>query len=91
MRTPLFPLGHIVATPAALAFLQERRFSLLALLARHMRGDWGELVQEDRLANDRALAHGTRIVSSYNIGDDKVWIITEADRSCTTILMPEDY
>ncbi len=64
---------------------------LAGLLERHRRGDWGELDESDRCANDRALVHGGRVLSSYLVSDLRVWCITEADRSATTLLLPEDY
>ena len=84
-----FPLGVVVATPGALDLLA--RWDLDDLLRRHQRGDWGELDGHDRRANERALRDGARLLSSYPLGDGKVWIITEADRSSTCVLLPEDY
>ena len=91
MRKPLFGLGQILATPAALAELNQLRVAPASLLARHHQGDWGELCPEDSEANCRALEEGSRIFSSYRVGEQKVWVITEADRSTTTVLLPEDY
>jgi hypothetical protein len=92
-KTPLFPLGQIVATPGALAALGKAGQTPLEFLTRHVRGDWGELCEEDRKENQLSLEHGLRLLSSYRIssGDTKVWVITEADRSATTILLPEEY
>lgn len=94
----LFPLGRLMITPAALKRLEVQDGRVLVILKRHMAGDWGDMCDEDRRANDRALEQGTRLLSAYPIdpahryGDDnRVWIITEADRSATTILLPEDY
>lgn len=90
-------LGAIVATPAALKFLEENsngltpRAAIQWLLLKHQRGHWGQISDDDKRANDYAREHGGRILSSYNLGDGKVWIITEADRSATTILLPEEY
>ena len=64
---------------------------LRILLARHRSGDWGELNEQDRRENELSLEHGWRVLSSYPIGEGRVWIITEADRSYTTILLPEEY
>ena len=64
---------------------------LAGLLERHRRGDWGELDESDLRANDRALVHGGRVLSAYLVSDLRVWCITEADRSATTLLLPEDY
>ncbi len=85
------PLGRIVATPGALKILREAGEDPLPYLARHSSGDWGDLDAHDRWENERSLKHGWRILSSYPIGEGKVWIITEADRSITTILLPEEY
>jgi hypothetical protein len=60
-------------------------------LARHATGDWGDLDEQDREENELSLKHGWRIVSSYIVGEKTVWIITEADRSVTTILLPDEY
>ena len=88
----LFPLGATVATPGALAALMECDQSANGFLERHALGDWGELCEEDRQANDEAIADDLRILSSYRLNDGtKIWIITEADRSVTTVLLPEEY
>jgi hypothetical protein len=87
----LFPLGKTVATPRALDALERAGIAPASLLVRHQNGDWGELSPEDADANQQGLDHGDRILSSYPVGDGKVWIITEADRSATTLLLPEDY
>ena len=86
-----FPLGQVVATPGALKLLDEAGEDPLYLIARHHSGDWGELDEHDHLENELSLRHGWRLLSSYPIGEGKVWIITEADRSVTTILLPEEY
>ena len=87
---PNFPLGQIVATPNALAQITQE--DITAALLRHVTGDWGELCAEDKLANDRAVMEGTRILSAYRAANGTTfWIITEADRSVTTCLLPEDY
>jgi hypothetical protein len=90
MRAPL-PLGRVVATPGALDLLEDAREHPLDLLARHASGDWGELCAFDRRQNEIALRDGYRVFSSYDVPAGKVWIITEADRSITTILLPEEY
>lgn len=87
----LFCLGQVVATPAALSLLDEHNKTPSEFLRRHQSGDWGELCKEDQQANDSALKHGDRIFSAYKIDDEKVWIITEADRSSTTLLLPSEY
>jgi hypothetical protein len=86
-----FRLGEIVATRAAIRLCGERHIDIFELLLRHARGDWGVLPREDARANDLAVLEGGRILSSYPFPPDKVWIITEADRSYTTLLLPEDY
>lgn len=86
-----FPLGLVVATPGALKLLEEAGKDPLYYLSRHRSGDWGELDPHDRRENERSLKHGWRLFSSYPVGDEKVWIITEADRSYTTILLPSEY
>ncbi len=87
-----FPLGDLVATPDALEALQAAGESGLALLARHRQGDWGEVDASDWQANDRALGDGARLLSAYTLPTGvRLWVITEADRSATTILLPSDY
>jgi hypothetical protein len=86
-----FSLGIVVATPAALAAMEQEGVNPLMLLAKHSQGDWGDLDVSDLKANDEALVDGTRIFSSYKIGTTKFWVITEADRSSTTILLPDEY
>lgn len=85
----LFSLGHIVATPGAIASLNVSQ--MLLCLARHHQGDWGMVCAEDKKANNRALVEGTRLLSAYEVDGQKIWIITEADRSVTTVLLPEEY
>ena len=89
--TPCFVLGSLVATPAALNLLATTGLSPAELLHRHQRGDWGDICAEDEAANNDALKCGERLLSVYRVGDGKVWVITEADRSVTTLLLPEDY
>ena len=103
---PRFSLGQIVATPAALDVLAEHGVSPQTILRRHLSGDWGTLCSDDVAANEAALTHGSRLLSSYEIAPGvTVWIITDAEsdideagnalttpqRLCTTILRPEDY
>lgn len=86
----LFPMGRLVATPGVLALLSHRE--LIGALGRHSRGDWGEVDDEDQAANDRALKCGARLLSVFvTAGGARFWIITEADRSTTTILLPGEY
>jgi hypothetical protein len=90
--TPLFSPGRIVATPGALALLEQANKSPSEFLSRHSRGDWGELCQDDKTENELSLKHGFRLLSSYPVTDsDTLWIITEADRSVTTLLLPSEY
>ena len=94
----LFSIGQCVATPGALEVLQAAGTSPLDLLARHARGDWGDLSTEDQEANNQALVDGSRILSAYELPgqDQKVWIITEAvgddgQRASTCIMMTDEY
>ncbi len=87
-----FELGQVVATPGALRALQEAEQSPTAFLDRHVSGDWGELGDEDKQANERALREGLRILSAYTTSAGvTLWVITEADRSATTMLLPNEY
>lgn len=89
---PLFPLGMTAITVRAAAALLARGMNANTLLDRHERGDWGDIDDEDKASNNQALVWGGRLISTYRIGDGReVWVITEANRSLTTILMPEDY
>ncbi len=103
---PLFSPGQIVATPGALALLEQHGVSPQTILRRHLAGDWGSLCSDDAALNDVALDDGSRLLSSYEIAPGvTVWIITDAEsdideagnalttpqRLCTTILRPEDY
>ena len=90
MTAPL-PLRRVVATPGAFKLLTEARAHPFDYLARHATGDWGELCAFDRRQNEIAVREGYRVLSSYPVGRECVWIITEADRSITTILLPEEY
>ncbi len=90
MTAPL-PLGRVVATPAALKLLLEAGEDPFCYLARHASGDWGELCAFDRRQNELALREGLRVFSSYETPAGRIWVISEADRSVTTILLPEDY
>jgi hypothetical protein len=80
-----------VATPGALKVLREAGEEPLRYLARHRSRDWGDLDTHDRRENERSLRQSWRIFSSYTVGGKTVWIITEANRSVTTILLPEEY
>lgn len=98
MAKALFPSGLILVTPGAVAALRQAGgdgyLSLAAdLVARHLTGDWGEVDAEDAAANVYALAHGLRLLSAYTLpeGAGRLWVITEADRSATTLLQPDEY
>ena len=91
-RKPLFPLGHIVSTPGALNALEMAGQAPSELLDRHVRGDWGIVDPEDQEANNQSLKDGSRLLSAYRLkSGTKVWVITEADRSSTCILLPDEY
>lgn len=87
-----FALGRLLATPGVLVALEKAQETPDPYLKRHASGDWGDLDDEDKGANDAAVMHGTRLLSAYHLSDGtKVWIITEADRSATTMLLPDEY
>jgi hypothetical protein len=89
---PLFNLGQIVGTPGALQALTEAEQNPFELLHRHMTGDWGDLDEEDKEENVLSVEQGFRILSAYKLETGtKVWVITEWDRSATTILLPGEY
>lgn len=86
-----FQLGQVVATPGATRIMEENEILPTELLRRHLRGDWGEVDPEDWKTNDDSVANGLRILSSYGKKEKRLWVITEADRSVTTILRPDEY
>jgi hypothetical protein len=86
-----FKTGIHTATPAALKFIADNRVNVGTLLQRHVAGDCGDMDAEDKATNESAITHGGRVFSSYNVAEGRLWIITEADRSSTTILLPGDY
>jgi hypothetical protein len=89
---PLFKLGSLVATPGAAEALEQAGQAPWEFLARHVQGDFGEVDGEDRRANEQAVETGGRILSVYRLRTGvKVWVITEADRSASCVLLPEDY
>jgi len=91
-RRPRFQMGRSVITPGAQSMLEQAGISPTMLLERHLRGDWGELDIADIASNELALLIHRRLLSSYLIpGGGRIWVITEADRSLTTILLPSDY
>jgi hypothetical protein len=89
---PKFELGQVVSTPGALELLVGAGRSPVEFIARHAQGDWGDLDEHDRTVNEQALLHGGRLLSSYIVvGDQRLWIISEFDRSATTLLLPSEY
>lgn len=98
MTTPTskFPLGQTVVTAGVLGWVSEdatntRHLFLRECLIRHVSGDWGDMCAEDCTTNEDALRYGSRLMSEYNLDGARIWIITEADRSVTTVLFPEEY
>ena len=92
MKAAKFPLGQVVATPGAIEVMQESGQNPAFFLDRHVQGDWGTVDEEDWQANEQALVEGSRILSAYTtLKGKKLWVITEADRSSTCLLRPEDY
>jgi hypothetical protein len=89
----LFPLGQVVSTPGAVRALMDERCALSDVLTRHVSGDWGELSAQDKAENELSLREGFRILSAYVLPRTRVklWVITEADRSATTVLLPDEY
>jgi hypothetical protein len=89
---PRFLMGRLVATPGAIDAMEKAGQNPLEFLQRHWRGDWGEVGPEDAAENELSVAKGFRIMSVYKLATGvKVWVITEADRSVTTILLPDEY
>lgn len=88
---PLCSLGRIVSTPGALAVFEQNGLNPFEYLDRHQCGDWGSVPPEDWKSNDEALVHGGRLLSAYIVKGTKIWIITEWDRSATTLLLPSEY
>ena len=87
-----FNPGQVVATPGALAAAEASGESLLDCVRRHLSGDWGDVSDPDVYENEYALAHSLRLLSSYKLNSgQRIWIITEADRSSTCVLLPEEY
>ena len=87
----LFSLGQLVFTPGVADFIAAHKINGLRLLARHAVGDWGDMDAADKRENELSVKQGYRIFSSYNVPGGKIWIITEADRSSTCMLLPEEY
>jgi hypothetical protein len=91
-RPSLFQRGQMLATPGALQAFKEANQTPDEFLARHLKGDWGDLDDEDKQENELSLHKGFRLLSAYRLTTGaKIWVITEADRSATTILLPEEY
>jgi len=91
-QQPRFSLGRIVATPGALRAFDEAGQTPHEFIGRHVVGDWGELDEADIAENEFSVKEGFRILSAYKLATGvKVWVITEADRSATTFLLPEEY
>lgn len=89
---PKFPLGKIVSTPGALDALKDSGQTPFEFLSKHLEGNWGIVDDEDKQANDDALIHGERLLSAYITSKGiKIWVITEADRSSTCLLLPDEY
>jgi len=88
----LFPLGQVVATQGALRALQKAEQEPQEFLNKHVNGDWGDVPEEDRQENEFSIQRGLRILSAYTTSaGEHIWVITEADRSATTILLPSEY
>ncbi|VVE51811.1 hypothetical protein [Pandoraea anhela] len=90
---PRFLLGTVLATAGAFDLIERTGTNAVELLMRHVSGDWGTVCEADALLNDLAVAAGERVLSAYEIGPERelIWVITEADRSATTLLLPRDY
>jgi hypothetical protein len=92
LNKPLFHLGRVVTTPGALDALAEAGQTPWEFLARHVQGDWGDISDSDRQANDDALKDGSRLLSAYQTKTGRrLWVMTEADRSSTCLLLPDEY
>jgi hypothetical protein len=89
--SPRFDLGRIVATPGALEALERSEETPSTFLHRHVVGDWGDVDEDDRAENELSAKEGFRLLSAYLRDGTRIWIITEADRSSTTILLPSEY
>ena len=91
-KQALFPLGRIVGTPGAIEALERAGQTAAEFLARHVSGDWGEVPPEDAKENELSLKEGFRVMSVYTLRTGvKLWLITEADRSVSTLLLPDEY
>jgi len=92
-KEPRFRLGQVVATPQAVRTLEDEGSTPAEFLERHQKGDWGDVCPDDKEANEYAVKEGLRILSAYKlpITGEKLWVITEADRSSTCLLLPNEY
>lgn len=90
-KAPLFPLGRILATPGVLEHFDRHEINAQPYLERHQCGDWGDVPTDDKRENDFSVQNGFRVLSAYSAGGERFWIITEADRSATTLLFPHEY
>ena len=91
-RKPRFNPGRLLSTPGALDAMMDAQQSPMNFVGRHIHGDWGDVCEEDQRVNEEALGHELRLLSSYRTKKGvKLWVITEADRSVTTILLPDEY
>lgn len=90
-KEPLFLSGQLYMSHGVLEQFGEMKLAIFPMIQRHLKGDWGEINQEDKQANDAAVKNGNRILSCYTVLGTKLWIITEADRSATTVLLPSEY
>jgi len=86
-----FPLGNIVSTPAALSLINAHNLSPFHFLTLHQGGQWGIVPPDDARENELALISGGQLLSVYLVGKERLWVITDADRSITTLLLPDDY
>ena len=96
-QKPKFNLGKLVATPGSIDVLAKSQQSAESFLRKHQMGNWGDICREDAELNNQAIAHEghpeeqSRVLSSYKVGANSIWIITEWDRSVTTVLLPSEY
>ena len=87
----MFALGRVTATPGALTYLERIEEQPMNLIRRHVTGDWGDLCADDIKANHQSISDGTRILSAYIMNSEKLYVITEGDRSITTVLLASEY
>lgn len=91
LSAPRFKPGALVATPGALGVLEKAGVPVWSLVSRHVAGDFGECDEHDRQANENAITNDERILSAYTVAGERVWVITEADRSSTCVLLATEY